>query len=312
LFVGYLAQWLMFVFVPGYFRAFVQQTGEMLTAGTNLARPVPWPWATPALDPFWLRIPLVVEGCWYLLLLSFFVLVAIRVWQLGPTRMLSHPVLAATTLVSLPYTHYVFSRPDIVHLSHGAPTAALGLIALGFTFGVGRWSLGYVLASVLMGASFFANLFQFGLTIEMMAPPNTLFAVEIKNHRILVRGYYAKVLLLAQHLAHDLAKPDEPILFLPLMPGLYPFTGRVSPISRNYFVYPSPEEDRAMLSEVEAAKVQWVMLQDYALDGRDDLRFKNANPLVSKYFQRNFGQVNIPDVPPGFVILRRHRQDFGP
>jgi hypothetical protein len=163
-----------------------------------------------------------------------------------------------------------------------------------------------------MGASFLANLFQFGLTTEMTAPPNSLFAVKIKNQRILVRGYYAKVLLVAQHLARDLAKPNEPILFLPLMPGLYAFTDRLSPISRNYFVYPSPEEDRAMLAEVEAAGVQWVMLQDYPLDGRDDLRFKNTNPLVFEYFRKNFGIVNITDLPPGFVVLRRQRHDSAP
>jgi hypothetical protein len=312
LLVGYLPQWLMFVFVPGYFQEFVQQTREVVGAGTNLARQVPWPWALPAYDPFWVNVPGFVEGCWYLLLPAFFVLVAIRAWQLGPARMFSHPVLAAATCVSLPYAHFVFSRPDIVHLTHGAPTAALGLIALGFTLGGGRWNLGYLLAPVLMVASFLANLFQFGLTTEMTAPPNSLFAVQIKNHRILVRHYYAKVLLLAEHLARDLAKPDEPILFLPLIPGLYPFTDRVSPINRNYFLYPSPEEDRALLADVDAAGVQWVMLQDYALDDRDDLRFKNANPLVFEYFRKHFGIVNIPDLPPGFVVLRRQRPDSTP
>ena len=308
LLVGYLPQWLMFLFLPGYFHDFVQQIGAMLAAGTtNIAMVVPWPWLIPALDPLSLRISRIVEGCWYILLPSLFVLVAIRAWQLGLKRLLSYPVLAATACVSLPYTHYVFSRPDIIHLTHGAPTAALGLIALGFS--VGRGSLGYLLAPVLLSASFFGNLFQFGLTMEMVTPPNTLVAVQIKNDRILVMPYYARMLLAAQHLARNLAKSDEPILFLPLMPGLYPFTDRLSPVWRNYFVGPSEEEDRALLAEIEAAGVQWVMLQDYALDDRDDLRFKNTNPLVWEYFRKNFGSINIPNMPANIFVLRRQRQD---
>jgi hypothetical protein len=109
-----------------------------------------------------------------------------------------------------------------------------------------------------------------------------------------------------------LAKPNEPILFLPLIPGLYPFTDRLSPVKRLYFVFPSPEEDRALLAEIEAAGVEWVMLQDYALDGRDDLRFKNANPLVFAHFLNNFGQIQIPTLPRDMVVLRRLRPNASP
>jgi hypothetical protein len=311
LLVGYVPQWLMFIFVPRYFHEFVQQTQDMLSAGTNLPRPVPWPWLISADYPFWVRLSGMVEGCWYILLPAFLVLVAIRAWQLGRARMSSYPVLAAAAVVIVPYGHYVFSRPDIVHLTHGAPILGLGLIALAFSFEGARASLRYLIALVLMGASFLANLFQFGLTAEMSAEPKTLFAVEIKGHRMLVRPLYAQVLVSAHHLAHYLARADEPILFLPLMPGLYPFTDRLSPVWRNYFVYPLANEDRAFLAEIEKAKVEWVMLQDYALDGRDDLRFRNANPLVFEYFRKNFSQVPLATLPDGIVLLRRSRPSPG-
>jgi hypothetical protein len=213
--------------------------------------------------------------------------------------------LVAATCVSVPYAHYVFSRPDIVHLAHGAPTVALGLIALGFTFDYRRLRLEYLLAPILMGASLLANLFQFGITTEMMAPADSLFAADVKGDRMLVGLYYAKVLTSAQHLARDLAKPDEPILFMPLMPGLYPLTDRWSPTKRMSFMFPSPEEDRALLKDIETAGVQWVMLQDYALDGRDDLRFKNANPLVFQHLLKNFGKVPIATLPQDTVVLHR-------
>ena len=309
LLAGYTPQWLMFIFAPGYFREFVGYLKAIVSNGTNLVLPVPWPWLIPADYQFWLRISGVIEGCFYLALLAFFVFVALRTWQLARIGKPIHPVLVAATCVSLPYAHYVFSRPDIVHLAHGAPTVVLGLIALGFTFGEG---LGHLLAPLLMGASLLANLFQFGVTTEVMAPPGSLFSVEVKGQRLLVGLDCAKVLASAQHLANDLAKPDEPILIMPLMPGLYPFIGRLSPTKRTYFVFPSPEEDRAFLAEIEAAQVEWVMLQDYPLDARDDLRFMKTNPLVFAHFRKHFARVPIATLPEDFVVLRRRRTNPAP
>lgn len=310
--VGYLPQWLMFLFVPGYFRAFLRYIGAIGSNGTNLVMPVSWPWLIRSDLPLWVWISAVVEGCWYIALLAFFVFVAIRVWQLGRKRLLLNPVLVVATCVSLPYAHYVFSRPDIVHLAHGAPTVALGLIALGFTFSEGRWRLGQIFAPILMGASLLANLFQFGVTGELIAPPDSFFAVDLKGERMLVGPYYARVLATARHLARDLAKPDEPILFMPLMPGLYPFTDRLSPTKRTYFVFPSAEEDRALLAEIKAAGVEWVMLQDYALDGRDDLRFRNTNPMVCQYLRQNFENVPIDTLPRDHLVMRRLKVNTTP
>lgn len=305
LLVGYLPQWLMFIFVPGYFRASIPDFGGMLSKGTNLSTAVPWPWLVPKVYPLWLYIAGIAEGCFYLAFPIFFVLVAIRALQFRGKKVSPHPVLIAAACVSLPYTHYVFSRPDIVHLSHGMPTMALGAIAVGFSFGGRSRRLGHVLPALLLIASVAANLYWIGITFELLAPPKSLIAAEVKGERMLLTEYQYRVVASAHHLAHDLAKPDEPILFLPLMPGLYPFTGRLSPVKRLYFVFPSPEEDRALLAEIEGARVEWVMLQDYALDGRDDLRFMNTNPLVFAYFRKNFGKVPIATLPQDTVVLRR-------
>jgi hypothetical protein len=310
LLVGYLPQWLMFVFVSGYFPKYVANIKVLLSNGTNVAKSVPWPWVTHVTHSSWGPLSAIMEGCYYLLFPAFFALIAIRAWQLGRARMLAHPVLVASIFVTLPYMHYVFSRPDIVHLSHGAPAVAIGFIALGFSFDGKGWKLGYLSASVLIGTSFLANLFQFGVTSQVIGPPNSLFPVVVKGQQMLVRLYFAKALASADHLAHDLAKPDEPIFFMPL-PGLYPFTGRLSPTKRNYFTYPSPEEDRNLLAEIEAAGVEWVMIQDYAIDGRDDLRFRNANPLVFDYFVQNFTPVPIATLPGDMVVLRRSRSRPG-
>ena len=308
LLIGYLPQWLLFVFVHGYFHEYVAYVKLVLFHGTNLAKPVPWPWAPDTSQSFSGPMSAAVQGCYYILFPAFFILVAVRAWQLGRAGFGARAALVAATCVTLPYTHYVFSRSDIVHLGHGAPALALGLIALGFTFGGRTVKPGYVLATILMVSSFLANLAQFGVTTQVTAPPDSLFPMEVKGQQMLVRLYFAKTLASANHLARNLAKPEEPIFFMPL-PGLYPFTERISPTKRLQFTYPSPEEDRNLLTEIESADVEWVMLQNYAFDGREDLRFSNANPRVFEYFAQNFAQVPVATLPGDIVILRRRRPD---
>ncbi|MGB8170852.1 MAG: hypothetical protein WCF18_25330, partial [Chthoniobacteraceae bacterium] len=304
--LGYLPQWLMFLFVPNYFRAFLASLAEMLGNGTNLGMPVRWPWMIPANSPAWPRLFATAEGCFYLALPVFLFLAAIRLWQLGRQRLDGQPLLLAATCVTLPYTHYVFSRPDIVHLAHAGPILSVGVLAIALSFS-GKWSrTGWIALPVLVFASLCANASQYGITIEAFAAPRSLAAVDVAGERMVLSAYRANVLRNAQALSAKLAKPTEPILFLPNLPTLYPFTGRVSPIHDIYFFFPAkPEEDRALLAEIEAAGVQWVMLHDYALDDREDLRFRNMYPIVFEHLRQNFRPVPMPALPRDMVVLQR-------
>lgn len=306
LLLGYLPQWLMFFFVPGYWRQFVAELAAIFAKGTNLTANVPWPWVMPTGYPVWWQSLIVVEGCFYVALPLFLVIAAIRILQLGRRGLAAHPVFLAAACVSLPYTHYVFSRPDTEHLTHGAPAMVLGAVALGFTFS-GRWPrLGPACAAFMLGASFLATVSHFGMFFAITSPAETIRWVSVNGERLLMMDYHAHVLASAQRLAEDFAKPDEPILFLPNLPGLYPFTRRRSPTRQIYFIFPAaPEEDRALLAEINAAGVQWVMMHDYALDGRDALRFRNTHPIVFAWLRENFDLVPIATLPRDMVVLRR-------
>ena len=304
--LGYLPQWLMFLFVPRYFQAFLEVLELIRNQGTNLGMAVRWPWLIPADAPPLARLFATAEGCFYVALPVFILIAAFRIWQLGRDRLHRQPLILAAACVTLPYAHYVFSRPDIVHLAHAGPALALGLVALAFTLS-GKWvRVGWVTLPVLLAASLCANFPQYGISIELFAKPRSLFAVDVAGRRMVTDAYRASVLTSARHLAKQLAKPEEPILFVPNLPALYPFTGRRSPTKQIYFVFPAtPGEDRALVEEIEAAGVQWVMMHDYPLDGRDDLRFRNTNPQVFENLRRNFKPVNIPTLPRDMIVLRR-------
>jgi hypothetical protein len=303
---GCLPQWLMFLFVPGFFRSFLDSILSISANGTNLSRPVPWPWL-PATDlPPWMRVSVFAEGCFFVAFPLFLLLTAARACWLGRERLSTQPALIAAACVTLPYTHYVFSRADTVHLSHGAPTMTLGAIALGASFVGGLQWLPRALAPLILAASLTANYVQISAIRRSFADPGTFLWVPVSGARMFVPRLHAQALASAHTLVMELAKADEPILFAPDFPGLYPFTGRLSPTKEIYFIFPAtPQEDRALLAEIERAGVQWVMLHNYALDGRDDLRFHSTNPIVWDFLCKNFKSVPIDTLPSSMIVLRR-------
>ena len=311
LLLGYLPQWLMLIFLPGYREEFFLGLGQIVSKGTNLGAKIPWPWLVPSDYPFWARCSLFAEGCFFVGVPLFFLTAVIAAVKLGRAKLRLHPVFIAATCVSFPYAHYIFSRPDSVHLGHGAPVVALGAIALIFALLQRPSYLGQVSVAIFVAASFLANLFQFSIAFKILSPPKTLLTVSVEGHRILVGKYTARVMASAQLLADELARPDESILFLPHMPGLYPFTHRLSPIKPIYLIFPaSPEEDQALAEEIDLQQVQWVMLQDHALDDREDLRFRKTNPIVFQRLVETFELVPMESLPPDIVLL--HRRAAGP
>lgn len=304
--VGYLPQWLMLLFVPRYFEEFVAGILVLFRLGTNLGMPVRWPWLIPSDAPPFARLFATAEACFFLALPVFLLIAALRIWQLGRDGCARQPLLLATACVTLPYAHYAFSRPDIVHLAHAGATLTLGMVALAFSL-PGKWvRVGWVALPVVLTASLCANFDQYGISIELFAAPRSLFAVDVVGRRMVVPAYRASVLINTRALARELARPDEPILFLPNLPALYPFTGRLSPTKQIYFIYPAtPEEDRALVAEMEKAGVRWVMMHDYPLDDREDLRFRNTHPLMFEYLRRNFRPVPRETLPRDMIILKR-------
>jgi len=235
---GYLPELLMFLFVPGFFSAWWVYIAEMFKSGTtNVPLGVPWPWLIRTDIPVWFRISAIVEGWWYVSFGVLFAVVFLRATMLG-RRLRDHPVLIASVLVSLAYAHFVFSRPDIIHLGHGAPTAALTALALAFTFpGFGKRAA-FLLAPLLLAASLLANMFQMGISLPLFSPPGSLYEVDVRGDRMVLPKRHAQILESARHLSEDLAKPNEPILFMPHFAALYSFTQRRSPTTEIYFVLP--------------------------------------------------------------------------
>jgi hypothetical protein len=302
--VGYLPQLLMLKVVPGYWPEFQRLLAAIVARGTNLPAVVPWPWRVDPALPNWRWASALFEGCFFLALPAFLALALVRVFRLRIEHLAEQRVLAAATCVTLPYAHFAFSRPDTVHLGHAAPTLVLGLLAL--CFAIGKPRLWPVVTPVLLAASVLANFFQTGLAQRIFPPPAGKVDMEIRGRRMEVGADEARLLGCAATLVSEVSAAGESVLFLPNLPGLYPATARPSPIRQLYFIFPTaPADEAGIVREVDESGAQWVMLRDYALDGRDDLRFRHANPLLFAHFTRYFAPYQMEGLPPDTVILRR-------
>jgi len=303
--VGYLPQLALFAFVPGYLDAFLALLHRNVSLGSNLATAIPWPWTASWHAGWIVGVNELVEGLFYLLLPIF--VVSALIWLLWrPLDVVrKNAAFFAATCVVLPYSHHTFSRADYIHLAHSVPVLALGIIG----FCAALWSSSRMLvvaAALLCLASFAATVVHTGLFEELSAPPGVFVERPVLGQTMHVGRYHDRILTIADHVAHTLAKPSEPVVFLPHWPGLYAATNRTSPLKQIYFIRPaSVAEEQITLAALKAKDVRWVMLQDYKLDGRDDLRFCNTNPLVFAYFSENFARVSFPGIPRDTVVLKR-------
>ena len=304
-FVGYLPQIAFATFVPGYFSAYLKQLRSDIAIGTNLAKSVPWPWRIPEEAEGLDALSAVAEGCFYLALPLGLLTLAIVLFRLPYRTVLQHPVLLAASCVALTYAHHTFSRADWVHLAHSTPALALAVIASSAALHSPKW-LPYVTSSVLLAGGALAMVPRMSFVSELREPTGTFVPVVVRGQTLHVHLYSALLLRLADRVANQLAKPNEPVVFLPHWAGLYPATGRTSPLWETYFVVPSTAEEEAVtLAAMEKHHVGWVVLQDHRLDDREDLRFRYTNPRTFAYLERHFRPVEMPGFPPIATVLRR-------
>ena len=311
--IGYLPQLALFVFAPGYWKAFLALLDRNVTIGSNVAIAVPWPWERPEAWGGFYALYWWMQGLFFVAVPAFLAFAAIRILWMKRDDIGRHAVFVAAACVTLPYAHHTFSRADWEHLTHSAVPMVVGSLAalwLAPTAWRKPWwpSAG---AGALFVATALTMVSHMGMFARLAAPdfrtrPTEAFVErKVCGETMHVTGDSARLLDVADRLTAQLAKPDEGVMFLPHWPGLYAATNRRSPVKHLYFTRPTPGLDEATLAQMEAGNVRWVLLQDYALDGRDDLRFKNTNPGIFAHLREHFTLVALPELPRDTVLLRR-------
>lgn len=297
--VGFTPHLLLMLCARGHLAAYLEMLRVDLAVGTNLSMHVMWPWLVfemPGTAAWWNAF---VQGWLFVALPVAIVLSAARVLRLSREELAARPLLLASACVLVPYAHYVFSRADATHLAHAAPVLLLVIIAFG-----SKLRRPVLAAAALSVVSFVATFQQTDFATWRRAPRGKFVSRDVAGRAMLIPRQSAAILDAALEIAAR--APGEPLFFAPHLAGLYAATQRRSPVPQTYFIWPaSAEAEAKLIDALEVQRVSWVMLQDDALDGRDEFRFRRTHPRTTSYFAEKFEPVALRGVPADVTVLRR-------
>jgi hypothetical protein len=299
--VGFTPTLLMAIFIPGFGLAFwesIHLLFEMKT--TNIPLPVPWPWTVNVNS-----LPLI-EAVRQLLIGGLFI--GIVFFGVVSIAWITHqryknkdvpPAVVAASFLALPYAHYAYSRADIGHLAQGVFPFLTGCLALlSIQSNKKKWPLALSLGAVSFWIMFTVQPGGQCLTSKQCE------SIEISGSMLQVDPNTASDIVLLRKLTANYAPHGQNILVTPFWPGAYSLLERKSPMWTIYALWPrSTSFQQQEIDRIKAAAPQYALIVDWALDGRDDLRFKNNYPLIYQFIQNNF--YRLPDSPaPAYEIYK--------
>ncbi|MEA2893849.1 MAG: hypothetical protein QOI05_4642 [Bradyrhizobium sp.] len=300
--IGYLPMLAMIVFVPGFATAFwesVRFLFEMKT--TNLPLPVPWPWLVPIATDFSTATARdFLIGMFFVALPVFGVLGVACIIQKSLRHKAVAPEMASCILLSLPYAHFAFSRSDVNHLAQGAFPLLVGcFVAMRSLRGARKWPL----AILLTAASLFIMLPQqpgWGCRVEY-----DCVETDIAGDKLNVDLGSANRLRLLKELVGTYARDGRSFVAAPLWPGAYALFRRKSPTWEIFALFPRSEAFQLHeIENIREANPGFVVVWDVALDGNEDLRFRNTHPLVDRFFRDHFDRLPEGGPPLGYQMYK--------
>jgi len=309
IFVGFSPMILMAVLVPGFLDALVDSIMVIFRlGGTNLHLPVPWPWRPPP----WAggaisRLQAISTGLFFLALPIFYGAGLLFLVLVRGSTLRERAPLTACVLVGAVYMHYIFSRADLDHLALGIHPMLMGTLCLAFSLRAGSRQKA---ATVMLVLLTICSLFSIGVAspyyIKIARVRGPLEKVDIRGDKIWMSPYSANLIRSVKRISEEMAGEKQKLLIAPHWTTFYPILGRISPLRETYFLFRETEaRQREMTRELDEQGVDWVILGDVALDGRDELRFRNTHCLIWRYILDNFEAVQVEGLPKNYQLLKR-------
>ena len=216
-------------------------------------------------------------------------------------------LFTASVPFALFYSHYVFSRPDIFHLSYGMATMSLVAASLPFSGiqnterrGAMRHLLLLLALSVLMAGP--SHNF-----IKKFRSPGNYTRENVFEDTLWLSRSTSQLVHAAASLRR-MIRPDEGIFLAPYLPALYVLVGRPSPVRELLFFAPRTEATQAdLIASLKHRNVAWVILGDFALDGQEQYRMRHSHSVVWQYLMKNFCELQGIDMPRAYRLMRRCR-----
>ena len=285
--VGYLPVLVFIVAVPGFALAFWESLRLWFEIkATNLPLPVPWPWLVPfgklSTDEM---LRSVAKGIFFIVIPVFGVLGIVWVIRKRLQSKPASPALIAAVFLTLPYAHYAYSRADLAHLGPGIPPFLMGILAL---LANQPAKIKWPFAALLCGASLLVMLPTHAWwQCHHSAQP--CVDVTVVRDTLNIDVGTATSLASLNKLVAQYAPGDRTFIATPFWPGAYAALDRKAPMWEIYVLFPrSAAFQQDEIKRIKAANPGFIVIDDFPLDGREDLRFRNSHPILDQYFRDNF------------------------
>lgn len=293
--IGFAPIILMALLIPGFGVAFLESVQFLFVLkATNFPLPIPWPWtvdfSTASVGG---AVRGVLIGLFFIGTLAFAgVSLAWVVYRRFKNKPVS-PLLVGSAFLAFPYAHYAFSRADVGHLAHGVFPMLVGcLVVLSHS----RARLKWPLALALCASSFWVmHVFHPGWYCFQ---GKQCASVEISGSLLKVDSDTANAIALLRQLEENFSPNGRAFIATPFWPGAYALLERRSPVWEIYALFPRSELFESQeIERIKASNPGFVFVFDLALDGRDELRFKNTHPLTHKFVLENFEPIGGSQSP---------------
>jgi hypothetical protein len=292
--VGYLPVLAMILFVPGFAAEFWSGIRFLFEVkATNLPLPVPWPWQA-SLVPFSLSsIQAILVGLAFVSILLFAVCSILWMLWRGWRRGLVEPQLPACAMLAFPYAQFAYSRADVGHLAQGIFPFLLGAFVFAGSRGTStKWTI----ACFLLIASLVVMLpLQPGWDCRVAG---RCVDREISGSKLKIDRATAFDLDILKKMIDRYAPQERVFVATPILPGAYAAFGRKSPMWEIYALFPRSDlAQKREIARIKKADPGFLIVLDYPLDGREELRFRNTHPLIDRFFKDHFER--LPDSAAG-------------
>jgi len=290
---------------PGIYSAIWQRMALIIRAGsTNLTLAVPWPWTLDFTSSWglaaWGRFGISML---FVLAPAAIVLSAALAWFGSRDGLHRRALLCATSIVGVFYMHHAFARADPPHLAQAIHPAILAGFALFALAPRGRMQRGAILAlSTLLVVIAPIGLDRHPLSI-LWKPSEKMRALDVRGDTLRVPRPVGDRLEAVMRVVAERVAAQDTLLILNA-PILYPMLDRSAPTYELFLTLPTAANQQDLMI-ADLAGVDWVLIQDLAFDGRQELRFRSTNARVWREVEETFVQVSGTGLTPPFQLWKR-------
>ncbi|HOP47205.1 MAG TPA: hypothetical protein PK874_06040 [Desulfobacteraceae bacterium] len=307
--VGYSPMLIISILAPGFFESFVKSIlFHFKVRSTNFFLPIPWPWRVDFGQKSIMDIAQGIStGTLFFIIPVFYVSAGAYLLRCSRDDLKRKALLVASVFTGALYMHYAFSRADLAHLALGIPPFLIGALSLPFLF---KGKIKKTIAGIFLGCvfimSFFSAVTASPWYVKANSPGGVFVKEDIHGEELWVYRYIARSIRCVTEINRQKVPPDEGFLLIPHWPGVYPVLERRSPLWDIYLLFRETEKrQNQMIKELKEKNVNWVILGDIALDGRNDFRFRNTHALVWRHLMDEFENIESDCLPRNYQLLRR-------